>query len=419
MKFDVYAYNAWFNGSRVDHTYVKFENEETFKCAGGDRGGEVLSDASGEQDIALARDFNKEMSIPVEIEIPIFGKETFYLPTGDTGIIYGVNGVCHMMANRIICPSGKTVHNAKGYLLSSALFGTYGTKVGMVSEVAALFNLFIPKWVQKIISLEVFINALEKGIQKEWEQRKSHYGVDTGEEKINEYTERFMSEMDKNEDSLKLLGVDIKDKETSIEEIALRINTKFNKLNNILKETFTDNEYQEVVGYTKDEEIQIVDPIEFKIMTTKLQESLNTQFALLEQSLKASSQYGALQINWVTQSLGDSYLIIKDKSIDPNNCDLKKGFDSGKLLDNASGLIECRGNPYTTYGINGWIEFELFHQNKSVGTFTWNFDSPYFGVNQSSINPNLSRFYVVVDDNGNAGSRDGALGTVTIKLLIL
>jgi len=41
--------------------------------------------------------------------------------------IYGVDGVCHQEANRGLYTSGKTVSKAKGYWLSSALFGTYGS----------------------------------------------------------------------------------------------------------------------------------------------------------------------------------------------------------------------------------------------------------------------------------------------------
>ena len=45
------------------------------------------------------------------------------------GIVYGVNGVCHQIANRILYPSSQIVSYARGYWLSVAIFGTYGTNV--------------------------------------------------------------------------------------------------------------------------------------------------------------------------------------------------------------------------------------------------------------------------------------------------
>lgn len=45
------------------------------------------------------------------------------------GIVYGVNGVCHQIANRNLYPSTQIVSHAHGYWLSVSVFGTYGTNV--------------------------------------------------------------------------------------------------------------------------------------------------------------------------------------------------------------------------------------------------------------------------------------------------
>jgi hypothetical protein len=45
------------------------------------------------------------------------------------GVVYGINGVCHMIANRVLYHTGKTVSGAKGYWLSCSHYGTYGTLV--------------------------------------------------------------------------------------------------------------------------------------------------------------------------------------------------------------------------------------------------------------------------------------------------
>lgn len=49
---------------------------------------------------------------------------------GRTGTInrYGVDGVCHQLANQVLYPCGLTVSKARGYRLSSAIYGTYGRR---------------------------------------------------------------------------------------------------------------------------------------------------------------------------------------------------------------------------------------------------------------------------------------------------
>lgn len=47
-------------------------------------------------------------------------------PWGTSGIIYGLTGVCHQTANRILYPAGALVSKANAYWLSSLVYGTYG-----------------------------------------------------------------------------------------------------------------------------------------------------------------------------------------------------------------------------------------------------------------------------------------------------
>jgi hypothetical protein len=53
---------------------------------------------------------------------------------------YLVNGVCHQAANRILLPAGITVQGARGYSVSSALFGTYGRPRGILGFCRAPFD---------------------------------------------------------------------------------------------------------------------------------------------------------------------------------------------------------------------------------------------------------------------------------------
>ena len=48
---------------------------------------------------------------------------------GGTVINYGIDGVCHQVSNQILFPSGGKVSAARGYKLSSAIYGTFGRRV--------------------------------------------------------------------------------------------------------------------------------------------------------------------------------------------------------------------------------------------------------------------------------------------------
>lgn len=47
-------------------------------------------------------------------------------PRGTTGLVYGVEGVCHQAANRILIPAGVTVLKAPGVLFTYLIYGVYG-----------------------------------------------------------------------------------------------------------------------------------------------------------------------------------------------------------------------------------------------------------------------------------------------------
>ena len=47
-------------------------------------------------------------------------------PQNDAGIWYGLTGVCHQIANRILDPAGILVEQARGYNVSELVFGKHG-----------------------------------------------------------------------------------------------------------------------------------------------------------------------------------------------------------------------------------------------------------------------------------------------------
>jgi hypothetical protein len=89
----------------ADHTYVQCSSGKAWSCWGGKTGGTEFNRGTGSTKRANA----------------------IAAPNERAGITcYLVNGVCHQAANRILRPAGIIVSGARGYAVSSAMFGTYG-----------------------------------------------------------------------------------------------------------------------------------------------------------------------------------------------------------------------------------------------------------------------------------------------------
>ena len=89
----------------ADHTYVTSSDGGVWPCWGRSKGGKVICAGNGSSNKANCLSQSKSHA----------------------GIIYGVTGVCHQTANRILYPAGALVNHAKGYWASSLVYGTYGT----------------------------------------------------------------------------------------------------------------------------------------------------------------------------------------------------------------------------------------------------------------------------------------------------
>lgn len=113
----------------ADHTYVVFHNPETrWGCFGRDQGGtKLVSDRGHFKNADQASE-----------------------PSGQAGIIYGITGVCHQAANRILKGAGslKLVRDAKGYWASHFMYGAYGIGGGFEMEFENLANMDELKKVQ-------------------------------------------------------------------------------------------------------------------------------------------------------------------------------------------------------------------------------------------------------------------------------
>jgi hypothetical protein len=92
-------------GAPWDHTYVASSCGLVWRCWGRLTGGNTLASGSGSSIVA----------------------DCLSRPNSGAGIRYGVTGVCHQTANRILHPAGRvTVVGCRGYATSTILFRIYG-----------------------------------------------------------------------------------------------------------------------------------------------------------------------------------------------------------------------------------------------------------------------------------------------------
>jgi hypothetical protein len=104
----------------ADHTYVECSNgARGWSCWGSKTGGTAFNSGAGSTNRA----------------------DSIAEPNERAGITcYLINGVCHQAANRILLPAGILVSAARGYSVSSAIFGPYG-RAGLW-PCSALFNQY-------------------------------------------------------------------------------------------------------------------------------------------------------------------------------------------------------------------------------------------------------------------------------------
>lgn len=88
----------------ADHTYVTSSDGHQWGCWGRSKGGRPICSGTGN---TLKADCLSHGA-------------------SEAGITYGMDGFCHQMANRILCPAGITVVEARGYRVSFFMWGAYG-----------------------------------------------------------------------------------------------------------------------------------------------------------------------------------------------------------------------------------------------------------------------------------------------------
>ena len=101
--FEAYAV-PMLGASVVDHTYVVIGGTYRFGCHGRDAGGVVIESGVGDVDFGVC----------------LSGIN------GEAGVEYGISGVCHQAANRILLPARVDVLRARGARSSMFLWGIFG-----------------------------------------------------------------------------------------------------------------------------------------------------------------------------------------------------------------------------------------------------------------------------------------------------
>lgn len=100
-----------------EHTYITSDCGLKWGCWGRSTGGVALSAATGDSAIA----------------------DCLSQPNSEAGIRYGVTGVCHQTANRILRPANITVKGCQGYAFSVFSFGRHG--IGPWPQLSTCFPL--------------------------------------------------------------------------------------------------------------------------------------------------------------------------------------------------------------------------------------------------------------------------------------
>jgi len=111
----------------VDHTYVTSSDGHIWNCWGRNTGGQVI--CSGEAESSHAECLAQRKS--------------------HAGLLYGLTGVCHQTANRILFPANCIVSGATNYWLTVFFYGTYGLSVvkfqSMIKKCLGVEDLVMPR----------------------------------------------------------------------------------------------------------------------------------------------------------------------------------------------------------------------------------------------------------------------------------
>lgn len=151
-----------------DHTYVTSSMGFRWKCFGRDAGGKIISSGTGSTIDSIC------ISYPTHTTSLI---DNLVINNNCCkGIIYGITGVCHQAANRVLYPASLSVKDARGYFLSNLFFGKYGT-IGSDWEKTLAECFITKKYTKKSANLVNSLNGLKGYLFKCQKQDTYHTNV--------------------------------------------------------------------------------------------------------------------------------------------------------------------------------------------------------------------------------------------------
>ena len=224
----------------ADHVYVKMGNTY-FGCHGGYNEGDVMYTGYGDLEYAV-------QTAGAQTE-QIYGE---FVNDGCAGIIYGITGVCHQIANRILWTSQIIVDKAAGYWLSSLIYGPYGRGKWNPINVDNFKNAFT-KSIYKLYQLRINgqISAKELVLQTAILDIESHCGKDF----VNAHPGLLDVIVQAQTKMFNLGGEDAYEMNSFV---ANQINDIAIELQSAIANILSDEEYFNLLGITKDKVVQII-----------------------------------------------------------------------------------------------------------------------------------------------------------------
>lgn len=259
-------------GISADHTYVTSSAGHKWGCWGISDGGAVLVTKNGN---AKKADYMSQ-------------------PNSTAGLLYGLNGVCHQTANRILYFTKGTVHEAKCYWLSHLMYGTYGGN-SLSLAVSTLTALYFKQRVDeanKQFGVDVSISLKDERNMLEYVTKVQNLYMNTDETKLKAPNDKYyflekelelMTDLKLSQQNrgvtLKFLKdsqrymLDEKDKlsfdlvkdNINSEDYADKINTLFSNFNKDSTSQLDKETHTRLFGVNQDESVQIVDPSQIPV----------------------------------------------------------------------------------------------------------------------------------------------------------
>lgn len=245
----------------AEHTYVTSSDGHfrfVWPCFGSSDGGHEICKSTG--------DFNKCNELA--------GKNSH------AEIIYGITGLCHQAANRILIPAATTVENARFYLVSTGLYGTYGTDASRFFHKHHITQMMFIEMPNEDTSEKEFIKNIQdlystSNIKNTNANEPINYNSKEFELFLQYRLKKNLSDIHKNKlieihekfhKKIKEMENDLNNKKISPKDYANKINNEISDTLSEFSKELTQEEFEKIFGIKPGEQILLIDP---KIMAAE------------------------------------------------------------------------------------------------------------------------------------------------------